>query len=182
MYYNNVENLKSWIEESASRTDDKESLKMLKDIIKAGIKLIFDYIEEDAGTLCIEETVDILDFGKSEKCSEISVKHHDWTVENLTKLCGYDECFTLKKDDLLNLVKDYIDNHKFNKDILNNCENFDILINNWDYHYSQMFLKFINKFNTDEVFFDFDIDVIEPDEECNINFREELENYISSLL
>lgn len=45
-----------------------------------------------------------------------------------------------------------------------------------------MFSKFINKFNTDEVFFDFDIDVIEPDEECNINFREELENYISSLL
>lgn len=63
-YYNNVEDLKSWIEESILRTDDKESLKMLKDIIKAGIKLIFDYIEEDAGTLCIEETVDILDFGK----------------------------------------------------------------------------------------------------------------------
>ena len=82
-YYNNVEDLKSWIEESILRTDDKESFKMLKDIIKAGIKLIFDYIEEDAGTLCIEETVDILDFGKSEKCSEISVKHHDWTLWSL---------------------------------------------------------------------------------------------------
>lgn len=123
MYYNNVENLKSWIEGSASRTNDKESLKMLKNIIKAGIKLIFDYIEEDSGILCIEETVDIIDFEKGEKCLEISVKHH-----------------------------------------------------------SQMFSKFINKFNTDEVFFDFDIDAIEPNEECDINFREELENYISSLL
>lgn len=181
-YYNNVEDLKSLMEESISRTNDKGSLKMLKDIIKAGIKLIFDYIEEDAGTLCIEECVDIIDFGKNEKCSEISIKHHDWTIENLKNLCGYDECFTLKKDDLLNLIKDYINNHRFNKETLNNCENFDNLINNWDHHYSQMFSKFINKFDTDEVFFDFDIDAIEPDEECNINFREELENYISSLL
>ena len=180
-YYNNVEDLKSWIEESILRTDDKESLKILEDITKAKIKIIFDYTEEDAGTLCIEECVDIIDFDKNES-SEISVKHHDWTVENLKNLCGYNECFTLKKDDLLNLVKDHIDGHRFSKDILNKSENFDILINNWDYHYSQMFSKFINKFNTDEVFFDFDIDAIEPDEECDINFREELENYISSLL
>ena len=180
-YYNNVEDLKFLMEESISRTNDKDSLKILKDIIKAGIKLIFDYIEEDAGTLCIEECVDIIDFDKNES-SEISVKRYDWTVENLTKLCGYDGCFTLNKDDLLNLVKDHINNHRFNKETLNNCENFDNLINNWDHHYSQMFSKFINKFDTDEVFFDFDIDTIEPDEECNINFREELENYISSLL
>lgn len=181
-YYNNVEDLRSCIEESASRINNKESLKMLEDITKAKIKIIFDYTEEDSGALFIEKCVDIIDFSENGKCSEISVKHHDWTVENLKNLCGYNECFTLKKDDLLNLVKDHIDGHKFSKDILNNCKNFDNLINNWDYHYSQMFSKFINKFNTDEVFFDFDIDAIEPDEECDINFREELENYISSLL
>lgn len=162
--------------------EESISLKMLKNIIRAKIKIIFDYTEEDAGTLYIKECLDIVDFEKSEKCSEISVKHHDWTVENLKNLCGYDECFTLSKDDLLILVKDYINHHRFNKDILNDCKNFDVLINNWDYHYSQMFSKFINKFNMDEVFFDFDIDAIEPDEEYDINFREELENYISSLL
>jgi len=121
-YYNNVEDLKSLMEESISRTNDKDSLKMLKDIIKAGIKLIFDYIEEDAGTLCVEECVDIIDFDKNES-SEVSVKHHGWTVENLKNLCGYNECFTLKKDDLLNLVKDHIDGHRFSKDILNKSEN-----------------------------------------------------------
>lgn len=126
-YYNNVEDLKSWIEESILRTDDKESLKILEDITKAKIKIIFDYTEEDSGALFIEKCVDIIDFSENGKCSEISVKHYDWTVENLKTLCGYDGCFTLNKDDLLNLVKDHIDGHRFSKDILNNCKNFDLI-------------------------------------------------------
>lgn len=91
MYYNNVENLKSSIEESMSRTNDQESLKMLEELIKSKIKIIFDYAEEDSGTLCIEECIDIIDFSENGKCSEISVKHYEWTVENLKNLCGYDE-------------------------------------------------------------------------------------------
>lgn len=80
-FYNNIENLKSDIEELAAHNN--ESLEMLEEIIKNGIKFIFDYTEEDSARLTISKCINITDFEINQMCLEIKSKDYKWTSENI---------------------------------------------------------------------------------------------------
>lgn len=179
-YTTNIENMETWLKESI--TSKKGSCETLDNIISNGLKIVFDYIEEDESMSSIFEYVNISDFEKGKINSEISSKSHDWTIENLEYYCDYQDCFDLSHDGLLKLVTAMIDFNSFNKEELRTCENFDKLLDNWDHHYKEMFSKFINKFDTSEIFFDYDVDAVESNEDINIYFREELENYIANVV
>lgn len=79
-FYNNIEDLKSDIEELAAHNN--ESLEMLEEIIKNGIKFIFDYTEEDSARLTISKCINITDFEINQVCLEIKSKDYKWTSEN----------------------------------------------------------------------------------------------------
>ena len=179
-YTTNIENMETWLRESI--TSKNSSCKTLDDIISNGLKIVFDYIEEDESMSSIFEYVNIADFEKGKINSEISSKSHDWTIENLEYYCDYQDCFDLTHDGLLKLVTAMIDYNTFNKEELKSCQNFDRLLDNWDHHYKEMFSKFIKKFDISEIFFDYDIDAVESNEDINICFREELENYIANIV
>ena len=141
-FYNNIEDLKSDIEELAAQNN--ESLEMLETIIKNGIKLVFDYTEEDSARLTISKYISITDFEINQVCLEIKSKDYVWTSENLREFCSYDEWFSLNIGGQVALIDHLIKSNRVHKKNLKTQKDSEKLLKNWKYHYDYIYLNFFN--------------------------------------
>lgn len=141
-FYNNIEDLKSDIEELA--VQDEESLKMLEEIIKSGIKFIFDYTEDDSARLTISKCINITDFEINQVCLEIKSKDYAWISENLREFCSYDEWFNLNINSQVALIDHLIKSNRVHKKNLKAQRDSEKLLKNWKCHYDYIYLNIFN--------------------------------------
>lgn len=141
-FYINIKNLKSDIEKLTAHDD--ESLKMLEDIIKSGIKIVFDYIEENSATLTISKSINIIDFEKNQEYSEIKSKNYTWISENLREFCSYDEYYNLSVNGQIAFIQHLIKSNKLHKKNLKAQRDSEKLLRDLKNHYNYIYSRFFN--------------------------------------